>query len=201
MHRWHCKSSNTYAYISISSHLINKKTNNYRREKIGARAKSIANNLEDILVYYWDALVFFTLIFIVFTGTIRACFFTVEMWYWVWLIDIVCDIIYFADLIINFFVDRNHKILSEKYKTTKAQRLRQRHLKYLKSWFLVDLVAILPIQIFGYFYTHLYAWLRLIRLVKLLKLYFYYSIFENSFSRLEAPLLFFFNFFFLFIFV
>ena len=99
----------------------------------------------------------------------RIAFYDIDSIGWI-IADTTVDLLFLADLILNFFFayyDEDEKLIYDRKKIA---------LKYLTGWFIIDFVAIVP---FGLFqsrdYNSLSRLTRLPRLYRLLKLTKYSS--------------------------
>lgn len=86
----------------------------------------------------WDALVLFLLIVIAFTAPLSLAFSDFESWMGSWNFDTLLDCFLLLDMILNFrtgyFTTGGFEVL----------RARQVACQYLKTWFILDLVSVIP---------------------------------------------------------
>ena len=96
----------------------------------------------------------------------RVAFVEKDTMIWI-IIDYIVDFFFLIDLILNMFFfayyDKDEQLIFSRKQIVK---------KYLKSWFIVDFIAILPLNliILGKNYNSLSRLARLPRLYKLLKI-------------------------------
>ncbi|CAK89996.1 unnamed protein product (macronuclear) [Paramecium tetraurelia] len=86
--------------------------------------------------------------------------------FWFW-IDIIFDVLFFADIVINFlsaFFDEEYRIIDDYYLIAK---------QYITGWFVIDFIAVLPITYFLDDNTDAPAlrYNKLLRLIRLPRLY------------------------------
>ncbi len=87
----------------------------------------------------WDFLIIAVLIFTAFVSPYRIAFVTVDTTPWI-VIESIVDVIFFIDLVLNFFFafyDETDELIDDR---------KEIMINYAKTWFLIDLVTILPIQ-------------------------------------------------------
>jgi len=125
----------------------------------------------------WDVWVLFLLLIVSMVVPMRLAFANEETTFW-FLVYLVTDLFFLVDIFLNFFtsIDDEQKVYSITDRKTIAR-------KYLRGWFWVDVLAILPIDIvlkstqteataLARFAKigKLYKLIRMIRLAKVLKL-------------------------------
>ena len=101
----------------------------------------------------------------------RVAFVDNETTTWI-IIDSIVDFFFFCDLVLNFFFayyDEDEELIFDRIKIAK---------RYLKTWFIIDLIAIIPFNfIYERDYSSLSRLARLPRLYRLLKITKYESIY------------------------
>ena len=139
------------------------------------------------LRFWWDIIQIVTILYLSFAVPIRIGF-SINVEGFFYLLDVLMDVYFFVDIYLNFlFVveDESFQMVTSKPKLAK---------RYLKSWFLIDILAVIPLDhgirlsegrfVCGMVgtcppqsggdnsgqYFKLFKMLRLFRLVKLLKL-------------------------------
>ena len=139
------------------------------------------------LRFWWDIIQIVTILYLSFAVPIRIGF-SINVEGFFYLLDVLMDVYFFADIYLNFlfvFEDESFQLVTSRPKIAK---------KYLRSWFLIDILAVIPLDhairisegrfVCGMIgncppqtggensgqYFKLFKMLRLFRLVKLLKL-------------------------------
>ena len=147
--------------------------------KINRKATGLTNysNIENLgrcmihpqnsLKSAWDGVVTMCLMYTAILMPLSLAFYesgTQDAWYW---LDLIIDCFFFTDLVLIFntaYYDSEGILISDRCQVT---------LKYLKSWFLIDLVSCIPFILItgsGGNYNSLLRLARLPRLAKLLRI-------------------------------
>ena len=123
------------------------------------------------------------ILFVCVTAPSRIAFADTDPLEWI-IVDAIVDSLFFVDLVLNFFMayhdeeftlidDRKVNIWKIMHKTISLHLPMQKIAKeYLKSWFFIDFVSILPIQFIlgGTDYTSLARIARFPKLYRLIKI-------------------------------
>ncbi|CAD8104476.1 unnamed protein product [Paramecium sonneborni] len=115
----------------------------------------------------WNMLLIFLLLATTIITPFKVCFIDSGndgFWFWV---DVIFDILFFADIVINFlsaFYDEEQKVIDDYILIAKS---------YLTGWFIIDFIAVLPITYFLDDNTQAKAlrYNKLLRLIRLPRLY------------------------------
>ena len=129
------------------------------------------------LRHLWDGLQVVMLCYVALVVPFRISFDVLpELWSGVWWLELMVDVYFIFDVVLNFFAayddeEEPGKIVVER------SRIRSR---YLRSWFLMDLISVIPLNYYQQMVssggadtaskTKLFKILRMIRLAKLLRL-------------------------------
>ncbi|CAD8184026.1 unnamed protein product [Paramecium pentaurelia] len=116
---------------------------------------------------FWNMLLIFLLLATAVITPFKVCFIdsgNEGFWFW---IDIIFDVLFFADIVINFFsafFDEEQRIIDDYQMIAK---------QYLTGWFTIDFIAVLPITYFLDDNTDAPAlrYNKLLRLIRLPRLY------------------------------
>ena len=129
---------------------------------------------DDPFKQWWDFVNMIMILFVCVTTPARIAFTEEDNFTWT-LIGICVDTIFFVDLVLNFFTayhDRELNLIDDRKKIIKH---------YLKGWFFIDLISILPISLItrtGDYnslariarFPKLYRLVKIMRLVRILKI-------------------------------
>eukprot|EP00127_Corallochytrium_limacisporum_P000212 Clim_evm29s7 gene=Clim_evmTU29s7 len=89
---------------------------------------------------FWDALMFVVMLYVAFIIPFRAATFHSSDGPWFW-VDVFIDFIFLIDMILTFhtaYWDADHQMITD-------PKMIARH--YLRTWFLVDLIALFPVYL------------------------------------------------------
>jgi len=112
----------------------------------------------------WSIVMIFLLIYVATIQSYRLCFEDDTPLAWT-IIDYFVDFLFFIDIIMNFI----SAYYNEEGRLVKNPRVLA--FKYLKSWFIVDAVAVFPFELVGEVFTsHSHQLIRLIRIPRLYRL-------------------------------
>jgi len=133
--------------------------------KFIANKKSFMVYPDDDVKDNWDLLVSLVLVYVSLVTPLRIAFVEDESLFWSILSNLI-DFIFFMDIIITFnsaFYDEDFQIVSDRKLIA---------INYIRSWFLVDLFAIIPFDLISgtMDYNEMAKLARLSRMYKLIKL-------------------------------
>jgi len=119
----------------------------------------------------WDPLMFLLLVFITFATPFEIAFVVETELNFMFFLNKVIDLIFFADIFVNFnmmYKDEDGSVINDRGRIAS---------RYLKSWFIIDFTSIIPFDLIGLLQTSddnsksgSATNLKMIRLIKLLRL-------------------------------
>ena len=122
----------------------------------------------------WDALVVSGLLYTAIVSPIDVCI-VQERHVWLFILNITTDLIFVVDLILNFFIAYRSNEDEDGGRWITDRRAIACH--YLKTWFAVDFLSVLPFEILNFLemlegasLIRAVRTLRLLRLIKLLRI-------------------------------
>ena len=138
----------------------------------------------------WNLLIILLLVYTATVTPYSIAFVETEYWDFLTVFDLIVDLVFLADLVFNFFTSYE----KAGRQVTDLKRIAK---KYLKGWFVVDLVSGMPYTLLGYYLEEetdfkdvsalsrlvkvqrIYKLLRIFKLIKVVKDYSKFSILDH----------------------